>query len=171
MSHRMMLTSEARLSGLTDRSGAPGHPAQDPRPGFAGGRKEIPMKRDLRGLYLLLVLLAASFAFGKFQGGFVPWFLFYVTLSLTLYVAAVALGALRKVEVARELSSKRLTAGETPPCDDPLPDSFPLSPVLAIFPGKERPETPPARPSRLRLSEMPVKSSIPFPDAPGKAPL
>src|SRR5690606_12040558 len=96
-----------------DRSGAPGHPAQDSRPGFAGGRKEIPMKRDLRGLYLLLVLLAASFAFGKFQGGFVPWFLFYVTLFLTLYAAAVALGALRKVEVARELSPKRLTAGET----------------------------------------------------------
>ena len=71
------------------------------------------MKRDLRGLYLLLVLLAASFAFGKFQGGFVPWFLFYVTLSLTLYVGAVALGALRKVVVARELSPKRLTAGET----------------------------------------------------------
>lgn len=71
------------------------------------------MKGELRGLYLLLVLLAASFAFGKFQGGFVPWFLFYVTLSLTLYVGAVALGALRKVVVARELSPKRLTAGET----------------------------------------------------------
>ncbi|MFS8612160.1 MAG: DUF58 domain-containing protein, partial [Planifilum fulgidum] len=71
------------------------------------------MKRDLRGLYLLLVLLAVSFAFGKFQGGFVPWFLFYVTLFLTLYAAAVALGALRKVVVARELSPKRLTAGET----------------------------------------------------------
>ena len=70
------------------------------------------MKRDLRGLYLLLVLLAASFAFGKFQGGFVPWFLFYVTLFLTLYAAAVAFGALRKVVVARELSSKRLTAGD-----------------------------------------------------------
>ncbi len=71
------------------------------------------MKGELRGLYLLLVLLAASFAFGKFQGGFVPWFLFYVTLSLTLYVGAVALGALRKVVVVRELSPKRLTAGET----------------------------------------------------------
>lgn len=71
------------------------------------------MKRDLRGLYLLLVLLTASFAFGKFQGGFVPWFLFYVTLSLTLYVIAVAFGALRRVEVTRELSSKRLTAGDT----------------------------------------------------------
>jgi uncharacterized protein (DUF58 family) len=70
------------------------------------------MKRDLRGLHLLLFLLAASFAFGKFQGGFVPWFLFYVILSLTLYAGAVALGALRNVEVTRELSSKRLTAGE-----------------------------------------------------------
>jgi uncharacterized protein (DUF58 family) len=70
------------------------------------------MKRDLRGFYLLLALLAASFAFGKFQGGFVPWFLFYVTLSLTLYVTAVAFGALRRVDVSRELSSKRLTAGD-----------------------------------------------------------
>lgn len=71
------------------------------------------MKRDLRGLYLLPALLAASFAFGKFQGGFVPWFLFYVTLFLTLYAAGVAFGAIRKVNVTRKLSPKRLTAGET----------------------------------------------------------
>ena len=108
------------------------------------------MKRDLRGFYLLLALLAASFAFGKFQGGFVPWFLFYVTLSLTLYVTAVAFGALRRVDVSRELSSKRLTAGERAAGDGPLPHSLPFPLRLAFFPGGEQLETSRAGESRLR---------------------
>ncbi|PTX49345.1 uncharacterized protein (DUF58 family) [Melghirimyces profundicolus] len=59
------------------------------------------------------VLTFIAFAFGRFQGGFVPWFLFYVSFILLLYVALVAFFALRNPEVERVLSASTATAGES----------------------------------------------------------
>lgn len=66
----------------------------------------------LFGLSGVLLLLAAAFVFGKVQGGFVPWFLFYAFLTVALYAIAVFLFGLYRVNVTREFSRTRLNAGE-----------------------------------------------------------
>lgn len=63
------------------------------------------------GLFGVLLLLMAAFVFGKVQGGFVPWFLFYAFLTIALYEVIVFICVLRGVEVERELSHVRLNAG------------------------------------------------------------
>lgn len=62
------------------------------------------------GLYGML-LLGVAFVFGKVQGGFVPWFLFYALLAVVFYEAVIFTWVLYRVEVRRELSQRRLQAG------------------------------------------------------------
>ncbi len=64
------------------------------------------------GLPGVLLLLGAAFIFGKVQGGFVSWFLFYAFLTVVLYEIAVFLFGLYRVNVTREFSRTRLNAGE-----------------------------------------------------------
>ncbi len=71
------------------------------------------MRQGRRGLIFIYILLGCSFLFGKIHGGFIAWFLFYICLFLSLYVSVVAWGLLRDFTAVRELSSSRLTAGET----------------------------------------------------------
>ncbi|EGL83003.1 protein of unknown function DUF58 [Caldalkalibacillus thermarum TA2.A1] len=65
-----------------------------------------------RGLFTILVLLFATYVFGKFQGGFVSWFIFYAYLP----VAAVSLFqyffGLSGVTVTRKVDKTRCVAGE-----------------------------------------------------------
>lgn len=65
------------------------------------------------GLFGICCLLAAAFVFGKVQGGFVPWFLFYAFLIVALYEVVVFLFALYGVRVERTISHERLHAGDT----------------------------------------------------------
>lgn len=58
-------------------------------------------------------LLVITFANGQFQGGFVPWFLFYVSLLLAAYEWLTARRALRETSSVRTLSSHKLSAGQT----------------------------------------------------------
>lgn len=63
------------------------------------------------GLFGILFLLIAAFFFGKMQGGFVPWFLFYAFLTIVFYEIIVYFSVLRGVKVVRQVSHTRLNAG------------------------------------------------------------
>lgn len=61
---------------------------------------------------LFLFLLLITFLFGKFQGGFINWFLFYSVAVLWTYLWLTAKFSLRNIKVSRNLSKNRLTAGD-----------------------------------------------------------
>ncbi len=63
----------------------------------------------LSGVIIFWVLL---FVFTRIQGAFFAWFLFYFMTAVLLYEAAVAWYGLRHVDVERELSADRLSAGQ-----------------------------------------------------------
>ncbi|HEU4963288.1 MAG TPA: DUF58 domain-containing protein [Bacilli bacterium] len=69
-------------------------------------------KRILRTLFWL-TLIVVTFAYGKFQGGFAAWFLFYTSLLLGVYEFLTERNALRSSSSTRTLSSHKLTAGQT----------------------------------------------------------
>lgn len=64
----------------------------------------------LSGVILFWLLL---FVFARVQGAFFSWFLFYFMTAVLLYEVAVASYGLRGIEVERELSADRLSAGQT----------------------------------------------------------
>lgn len=62
---------------------------------------------------LWLTLLLAAFAYGKFQGGFASWFLFYSVFLLAFYEWGTSRFAVRQSKSERKLSSHKLSAGQT----------------------------------------------------------
>lgn len=70
------------------------------------------MKRFGR-ILLWLILLVGTFAYGKFQGGFVSWFTFYASVLLAAYELLTARHALRNATSERVLSSLKINAGQT----------------------------------------------------------
>lgn len=68
------------------------------------------MRRGGHGLFWGLTVI--TYAFGRFQGGFVPWFLFYASLVISVYLTSVVWFSLWEPEVERRLSGHRMTAGE-----------------------------------------------------------
>ncbi|PTM53208.1 uncharacterized protein (DUF58 family) [Desmospora activa DSM 45169] len=61
---------------------------------------------------MLILLTASAYAFARFQGGHVPWFLFYVLLVMLVYAALVRLFSLSGIEIIRHFSTDRITQGE-----------------------------------------------------------
>ncbi|WP_141604098.1 DUF58 domain-containing protein [Terrilactibacillus laevilacticus] len=64
-------------------------------------------------LFNITILLALSFIFAMFQGGFVSWFIFYSFLPIVLYIVLLQLYPLRLIHVKRKISTKLAKAGET----------------------------------------------------------
>jgi uncharacterized protein (DUF58 family) len=64
-------------------------------------------------LVVLLFLIAVSFSYAMFQGGFVSWFLFYSFVPFALYALFLAAYSARKFEIHREFSRLEYSAGET----------------------------------------------------------
>ncbi len=62
--------------------------------------------------FLLLIIVAAVFAYAMFQGGFVSWFLFYSFLPFAVYSVLFGFYPLTAFQVKRELKQRRYTAGE-----------------------------------------------------------
>jgi uncharacterized protein (DUF58 family) len=60
----------------------------------------------------MLLLLAITYVFAKFQGGFVSWFLFYTLLPIMLFSFVQYLIGLAGVRVERSIGEKRRTAGQ-----------------------------------------------------------
>jgi uncharacterized protein (DUF58 family) len=64
-------------------------------------------------LIILLFLIAVTFSYAMFQGGFVSWFLFYSFVPFALYAFVLASYSTRKFQIRRELSKFEYSAGET----------------------------------------------------------
>ncbi|SHS23410.1 Uncharacterized conserved protein (some members contain a von Willebrand factor type A (vWA) domain) [Mycobacteroides abscessus subsp. abscessus] len=64
-------------------------------------------------LIILLFLIAVTFSYAMFQGGFVSWFLFYSFVPFALYALFLAAYSTRKFQVSREFSRFEYSAGET----------------------------------------------------------
>ncbi|MCM3671918.1 DUF58 domain-containing protein [Mesobacillus maritimus] len=63
-------------------------------------------------LLLLFLLLAITFSYAMFQGGFVSWYLFYSFLPFAVYALAIAIYPLREFKAERIISQLELNAGE-----------------------------------------------------------
>lgn len=63
-------------------------------------------------LCILLILVAVTFSYAMFQGGFVSWFLFYTFIPFALYGLCVAFYPLKKIKVERTLLKSDFRAGE-----------------------------------------------------------
>ncbi|MCA1032866.1 DUF58 domain-containing protein [Bacillus timonensis] len=65
-----------------------------------------------RKLFVVLLLLALTFVYAMFQGGFVSWFLFYSFLPFGLYSILLSIYPFTMVNVIRKTNQKEYTAGE-----------------------------------------------------------
>lgn len=71
------------------------------------------MKKTFLGLFTAFFLLAAAYAFAKFQGDFVSWFLFYAFSPIVIYMLVQHVLAFKGLKVDRVLDKHTCTAGET----------------------------------------------------------
>lgn len=69
------------------------------------------MKRIWK-LTVLFLLIAITFSYAMFQGGFVSWFLFFSFVPFALYALAVSCYPLSDVEVMRQLNKSEFIFGE-----------------------------------------------------------
>ncbi|MGZ4112342.1 MAG: hypothetical protein ACXVP5_07900, partial [Tumebacillaceae bacterium] len=69
-------------------------------------------KKTFRFLFWA-VLLLTTYAYGKFQGGYAAWFMFYVSLLLCAYETLTARLAMKHPYSERKLSTNKLTAGQS----------------------------------------------------------
>ncbi|MRX74128.1 DUF58 domain-containing protein [Bacillus lacus] len=75
--------------------------------------KQLAMKIKLPWkLATLLLLMAATFSYAMFQGGFVSWFLFYAFLPFALYSFLLLLYPVGKFSAERRLNQERFSVGE-----------------------------------------------------------
>lgn len=79
-------------------------------------------------LVVLLFLIAVTFSYAMFQGGFVSWFLFYSFVPFALYALFLSSYSTRKFQISRELTRSEYSAGETLKVKLHLrrPNAFPL---------------------------------------------
>lgn len=70
------------------------------------------MNQRKYGLVKILGLLAATYTFAMFQGGFASWFLFYSSLTFVCYEVLAYLLMFATLQVTREISKDRLQDGE-----------------------------------------------------------
>lgn len=70
------------------------------------------MNQRKYGLVKVIGLLAVTYAFAMFQGGFVSWFLFYSSLTFVCYELLTYLLMFSTLQVTREINKDRLQDGE-----------------------------------------------------------
>lgn len=62
-------------------------------------------------MIFVLILLFLTFAFAMFQGGFVSWFIFYVSLPFILYSVLLSFYPLRNLRAVRAVHTPRVQSG------------------------------------------------------------
>ncbi|MEW9503228.1 DUF58 domain-containing protein [Jeotgalibacillus marinus] len=82
--------------------------------------------KEISNFLLLIVLLAGTFSYAMFQGGFVSWFLFYSFLPFGLYSVLVMLYPLDDFTVTRKIKSQDLKAGSHVTINISLKRKFPI---------------------------------------------
>jgi uncharacterized protein (DUF58 family) len=75
---------------------------------------------------LLIILLASTFAYAMFQGGFVSWFLFYSFVPFALYSFLLLLYPFRDFKVERIIDRSNVKAGDHVPVTIRMTRSFPF---------------------------------------------
>ncbi|MCF6139548.1 DUF58 domain-containing protein [Pseudalkalibacillus berkeleyi] len=76
-------------------------------------QKQLARYRTALGIVGIILLIASSFSYAMFQGGFVSWFLFYSVLPLVLYTTFIIFFPLSKISVEREIEKSNFIAGES----------------------------------------------------------
>lgn len=76
-------------------------------------KKALIVIKNFWKLVILLLLVAITFSYAMFQGGFVSWFLFYSFLPFALYGLALSIYRFKKVDAKREFTKTDFYAGET----------------------------------------------------------
>lgn len=89
-------------------------------------KKALTILNKVWKLVVLFVLVALTFAYAMFQGGFVSWFLFYSFLPFALYGLALSFYPLEKIKLERTLNKKEFHAGETLTINVTLTRKFPF---------------------------------------------
>lgn len=69
-------------------------------------------KRKSAGLWKMLAVLFICYAYAKFQGGFVSWFVLYTVLPVGIFSILLYFFAFRKVSVERSFVKQKTTAGD-----------------------------------------------------------
>lgn len=70
------------------------------------------MNRTIFTSLILIGLLITTFLFGKYEGGFVSWFLFYAVAALLFYMFIVYKFSLREVKMSRIFNKSKFYSGE-----------------------------------------------------------
>lgn len=74
--------------------------------------KRVPNFVNLWGRLLFIVLiLVFTFSFAMFQGGFVSWFIFYMTLPFLLYSLLLTFYPLQDIQLSREVHTAQIRKG------------------------------------------------------------
>lgn len=63
-----------------------------------------------RLLFIVLILIF-TFSFAMFQGGFVSWFIFYMTLPFLLYSLSMSLYPIQDIQLSREVHTAQIRKG------------------------------------------------------------
>ena len=82
-------------------------------------------------LIMLVFLLALTFSYAMFQGGFVSWFLFYSFLPFGVYALVILLYPLNDFHVERIAGDRALRAGDSLEMRILLKRQYPV-PILYI---------------------------------------
>ncbi|MBT2569723.1 DUF58 domain-containing protein [Planococcus sp. ISL-110] len=62
-------------------------------------------------LFIVLIILFFTFSFAMFQGGFVSWFIFYMSLPFILYSVLLTFYPLQDVEASRKIHTAQVRKG------------------------------------------------------------
>ena len=89
-------------------------------------QKQLARYRTALGIFGIILLIASSFSYAMFQGGFVSWFLFYSLLPLVLYTLFILIFPLTKISVEREIQKSNYISGESVEVTITINSSFPL---------------------------------------------
>lgn len=74
--------------------------------------KRLPSIVNFWGRLLFIVLiLIFTFSFAMFQGGFVSWFIFYMTLPFLLYSLSMSLYPIQDIQLSREVHTAQIRKG------------------------------------------------------------
>ncbi|MFD1738246.1 DUF58 domain-containing protein [Bacillus salitolerans] len=90
---------------------------------------------------LLLTLLAITFIYAMFQGGFVSWFIFYSFLPFGLYSLVVSVYRMSFFTVTRTVNQTHFTSGEKLKATITVERKFRFVPLLYVIVSEEVPES------------------------------
>ncbi|WP_349409281.1 DUF58 domain-containing protein [Pseudalkalibacillus sp. SCS-8] len=75
-------------------------------------KKQLARYRTALGIIGVILLMASTFSYAMFQGGFVSWFLFYSVVPLALYTFFIFIVPLSRLTVERHIEKNTFIAGE-----------------------------------------------------------